>query len=97
MNDQNIRKAVMNAMVSTYTNNSNAGKHNKSLWSALSKNKDVQNAAVTLAKDEKIQKAAYNQAKKNAPLIKSAAIGAFKFGIVCSIYAQYTKYVSHSQ
>jgi len=71
----------MGAMVGHYTKSSNQQQSQKSLWSALAKNKDVQNAAVAVAKDEKVQRAAWNQAKKNAPMMKSAAIGAFKFGL----------------
>lgn len=81
MNDKDVQKAAVNAMVGSYTNNPNQAKNNQSLFKALAKNKDVQNAAVTVAKDKKVQKAAWNQAKKNAPLMKSAAIGAFKFGM----------------
>ena len=49
MNDPNVKKAAMNAMVSNYTNSGNQAKNNQSLFNALAKNKDVQNAAVTLA------------------------------------------------
>eukprot|EP01083_Nonionella_stella_P118075 352384_1 len=80
MKDPDVKNAMVKTVVGTYTNDPNQAQNNRSLWTALAKNKDVQNAAVTVAKDEKVQKAAWNQAKKNAPLMKSAAVGAFKMG-----------------
>ena len=80
MNDPNVKKAAMNAMIGKYTNDPNQKQNNQSFWSAVAKNKDVQNAAVTVAKDKQVQKAAWNQAKKNAPLIKKGAVGAMKMG-----------------
>ena len=84
MSDPNIKKAAMNSMMANYTNNPNQKQHNISFFKALAGNKDVQNAAITVAKDKQVQKAAYNQVKKNAPLIKSVAVGAFKFAYSAS-------------
>mmetsp|Transcript_13165 Transcript_13165/g.20874 ORF Transcript_13165/g.20874 Transcript_13165/m.20874 type:complete len:146 (-) Transcript_13165:852-1289(-) len=81
MKDENIKNAVVTAAVANATKDPNQKQHNTSMFKAFAKNKDVQVAAVAVAKDKQVQQAAWKTAKKSAPVVKSAAIGAFKFGL----------------
>ena len=91
MKDEGIKKAAMTAMMGKLKNDPNQAQHNKALFSAVSQNKDAQRAAMAAAKDEKVQKAVISQAKKNAPLMKSAAASAFKMGFSAAKNSQKPK------
>lgn len=80
-NDTNVRSAMMGMMKAKASGNKpEQNNQTSSFFSALSKNTAVKKAAVSVAKDEQVRKAVVSQAKKNAPLIKKAGIGAFKMG-----------------
>jgi len=62
MKDKNVRNAAFNA----FKGRGNDPNSNKKLIGALAQNKEVQSAAIEVAKDEKVQKAVWNEAKNNA-------------------------------